>query len=90
MEHTTGTVTVQAMSSQPHAGYKNPNDVDFAVKYPEGYAGPKLMPEGVVTVSKEGAEQFAALGIGKVVEAGGPVAETSEAEATVTPKKKGK
>lgn len=68
LSHTTGTITVSAISSSPKPAYKNPNDVDFQVKYPEDYKGPKYMPEGIVTISKESAEQFTKAGIGQVVE----------------------
>lgn len=65
--HTAGTVTVAVLSTNKGESYKNPNDVDFMVKYPEGYTGNKIMPEGVVVISKEAAEKFSSLGIGSVV-----------------------
>ena len=64
---TTGTVTMSIMSNKGAVPFKNPNDVDFNVKYPEGYQGKKTMPEGIVTISKESAEHFEKLGIGSVV-----------------------
>lgn len=68
MNHTVGTVNVQVLPGKRGIPFKNPNDVNFDVKYPKDYKGPRLMPEGVVTISKESAEQFTKLGIGKVVE----------------------
>ena len=65
----TGTVTMQGISSPAVAAYKNSGDVEFDVKYPKDYKGEKYMPEGVVTISKESAAQFTKLGIGQVVEA---------------------
>lgn len=65
----TAAVTMQAMSSGPQTAYKNPGDVEFEVKYPKDYTGVKHMPEGPVVVSKEVAEQFKQLGIGKIVSA---------------------
>jgi hypothetical protein len=48
--------------------FKNPNDVSFIVDYPAGYKGAKNMEQGSVhVVSKETAEQFEQLGIGKIV-----------------------
>jgi hypothetical protein len=64
--HTVGTVTVAALQTNPGVPYKNPGDVDFIVKYPEGYSGPRHMPEGPVVTSKESAELFTKLGIGSV------------------------
>lgn len=78
---TIGSVTVQGISSAPTVPYKNPNDVDFEVKYSDDYNGVKHMPEGVVTVSKEAAEKFTAMGIGKVVDAS-KVAEKAVEETT--------
>jgi hypothetical protein len=77
MELSTGSVTVQELPKTPSVPYKNPGDVEFEVKYPKDYKGVKHMPEGAVTISKESAEQFTAMGIGKVVE-------TKEAEAAKT------
>jgi hypothetical protein len=50
-----------------HKRRVHPNDVKFEVKYPASYKGKKIMPEGVTVVSKEVAEQFHELGIGKIV-----------------------
>lgn len=66
--HNKESVTVQVLTKQVVAQSRHPNDVDFDVKYPEGYSGQRIMPEGVVTVSKEAAEKFTAMGIGKVAE----------------------
>lgn len=66
LTHTSATVTVEALASNKGQSFKNPNDVDFIVKYPEGYKGNKIMPEGKVIVSKEAAEKFISLGIGSV------------------------
>lgn len=67
MEHTTGTVTVQALESKTGTAYKNPGDVVFEVAYADGYTGPRLMPEGRVTISRESAEDFEKRGIGHIV-----------------------
>lgn len=48
--------------------FKNPNDVSFKVDYPASYKGGKHMEQGSVhVVSRETAEQFEQLGIGKIV-----------------------
>lgn len=67
LTHTTATVTVQNISSLPAVNPRNENDVDFLVKYPDGYNGTRFMEEGVVVVSKEAADQFTKMGIGKPV-----------------------
>jgi len=47
---------------------QNPNDVKFKVKYDSSFKGAKTLPEGSIqVVSKESAEHFTKLGIGKVV-----------------------
>lgn len=79
--------TVQVISVTGPAPFKNPGDVDFDVKYPEDYKGAKYMPEGVVTISKESAEQFTALGIGKVV--GSDASDEKPAEETTSKNSKG-
>lgn len=66
----TTAVTVEVLTKPAINNLRHPNDVDFEVKYSEGYTGPRLMPEGVVVVSKEAAEKFTQLGIGKVVQIG--------------------
>lgn len=71
-------VTISAISTGNKTPLKNPNDVVFHVKYPEGYSGPRHMPEGPVTVSKESAEEFEKRGIGSIVD------ETKKAEGSVT------
>lgn len=82
---TTGAAaTVQVISVTGPAPFKNPGDVDFDVKYPEDYKGAKYMPEGVVIISKESAEQFTKLGIGKVVGSDEAKAETTETSAQAT------
>lgn len=90
LSHTTATVTVAAIPSKPQPYFKNPNDVEFEVKYADDYKGVKRMPEGKVIISKESAEQFTKAGIGKVVEATEPVKGAIEqsAEADETPKQK--
>ena len=78
LSHTTNSVTVQVLESKKGTQFKNPGDVDFMVKYPEGYAGPKYIPEGVITTSKESAEDFAKRGIGQIVTPATEEAETTE------------
>lgn len=63
---TTGTVTVQSISRGTVSPSSHPNDVKFKVKYPEGYQGKKHMPESIVIISKESAEQFSKAGIGHI------------------------
>jgi len=70
MELTHSSVTVQAIPSKPGKPFVNPNDVVFEVKYPEGYTGQRLMPEGRVVISKESAKLFSEMGLGKVVATG--------------------
>jgi hypothetical protein len=62
------TTGVQILSeSQPHMP-QNPNDVNFKVSYPKEYKGAKEMAEGSIqVVSKETAEHFVNLKIGKIV-----------------------
>lgn len=67
ISHTTSTVTVDVLQGIKGKPFTNPNDVSFDVKYPKDFKGQKLMPEGIVIVSKESAEQFKALGIGDIV-----------------------
>lgn len=59
-----GVTVLPGKQGQP---YKNPNDVEFDVKYPKDYKGVKHMPEGIVVTSKESAEIFTAQGIGSIV-----------------------
>lgn len=63
-----GTATTQAISSPAVKPVRNANDVDFEVKYSKDFKGERHMPEGPVVLSKEVAAQFAALGIGQIVE----------------------
>lgn len=86
LTHTTATVTVQDISSSASVNPRNANDVDFMVKYPEGYKGAKIMEEGLVVVSKEAAEQFTSMGIGKVA----TDVVTTEEETVATDVKAGK
>lgn len=44
--------------------FQNPNDVEFLVEYSKDFKGRKLMPEGIIIVSKETAEMFESKGIG--------------------------
>lgn len=67
LSHSVATVTVQVLAGNSQTTKRHSNDVDFEVKYPEGYAGPKIMPEGPVVISKEAAEKFTSMGIGEVV-----------------------
>lgn len=68
LTHSTRTsVTVQAISRVSSKAPRNSNDVDFEVKYPEGFAGNKPMPEGVTVVSREVAELFEQKGYGRIV-----------------------
>jgi len=67
LKHSAASVTVQVLQGNKGEQYKNPNDVVFNVKYPEGFPGNKIMPEGPVTVSKEAAAVFTAQGIGSIV-----------------------
>ena len=46
--------------------WANPNDVTFIVSYGKDWKGEKPMPEGHVIVSKETAEHFLSLKIGKI------------------------
>lgn len=47
--------------------YKNPGDVEFVVDYPKNYEGQKNMEQGSIhIVSRESAEHFVKLGIGKI------------------------
>jgi hypothetical protein len=57
--------TVQVLTQEYPATPAHPNDVIFVVKYPKDYKGAKTMPEGETVVSKELAEQFTGLGIGR-------------------------
>jgi hypothetical protein len=63
-----GTVNVQAISKGNTKTAPHPNDVQFKVEYSADYKGVKNMPEGIVIISKESAEQFTKAGIGHVVE----------------------
>lgn len=60
-----GEVTVENISTTVTAT-ANPNDVLFNVKYPKDWKKEKSMPEGVVVVSRETADHFTSLGIGKI------------------------
>ena len=80
MQHTVGSVTVSPISSPGAPGFKNPNDVKFKVEYSKDFKGEKSLPEGdTITVSKESAEHFTALGFGSVV------TETEDAAPISTP-----
>lgn len=68
LTHNSATVTVQVLTQQQINSPRNANDVDFIVKYPDGYTGKKTMPEGKVVVSKEAADKFIKMGIGYVEE----------------------
>ena len=47
--------------------YKNSGDVEFVVDYPKNYEGQKNMEQGSIhIVSRESAEHFVKLGIGKI------------------------
>lgn len=61
-----GSVTVANTSVDKVPVQANENDVAFIVKYPSGFKGEKLMPEGDVIVSKESAEHFLKIGIGSI------------------------
>lgn len=89
MQHSTTAVTVKSISTSA-SGFKNPGDVDFEVKYSADYKGVKHMPEGVVTISKEAAEDFTKRGIGKVVEAKAEAASDKSDDAPDNSKKTGK
>lgn len=60
-----GEVTVENISTNVPAS-TNPNDVLFNVKYSKDWKKEKTMSEGVVVVSRETAEHFTSLGIGKI------------------------
>ena len=64
-----GVANMESISSDPNPTVilVNPNDVNFRVKYKKDYPGEKTMPEGLVVISKESAEHFEAIGIGKTV-----------------------
>ena len=62
-----GSVTVENFSIGSAPESTNTNDVYFRVKYPKEWKGEKLMPEDVIVVSKESAEHFTSIGIGKIV-----------------------
>ena len=87
--HSSPSVTVHVLSQPVKTQPRNPNDVEFEVKYPEGYAGQRIMPEGPVVISKEVAEKFTSMGIGKVVTAANADAEkdaeSNDEELTVSP-----
>ena len=67
LAHNLASVTVQDISKPSPVAPRHPNDVTFLVKYPEGFTGKKIMPEGTVVVAKEAAEKFTEMGIGQVV-----------------------
>jgi len=69
LTHTAASVRVQVLESRKGDQYKNPGDVEVLVKYPEGYAGPRFIPEGPITTSKEGAEDLVKRGIASVIPA---------------------
>lgn len=46
----------------------NTGDVLFNVSYSKDFKGEKTMPVGLVIVSKESAEHFTSIGIGKIAE----------------------
>ena len=62
-----GNVTVEDLSTDGQSKVTNPNDVYFRVKYPKDWQGEKAMPEDVVIISKESAEHFTSIGIGKII-----------------------
>jgi hypothetical protein len=81
--HSTASVTVQEMRTPGQPTQRHPNDVDFEVKYPDGYDGPKHLPEGVTVVSKETAEDFIKRGIGQIATPSKVEDSTVESTATV-------
>lgn len=90
LTHTAGTVTVQVLDSNKGQAQSHPNDVEFTVKYPEGYTGNRIMPEGKVIISKEAAEKFTALGIGSVAGSADEKPEQVNIPAAVATKNYGK
>lgn len=84
----TGSITIQGISKQGDAPYKNPGDVRFLVEYPKDYKGIKQMPEGPVIISKESAAIFTEMGIGKVVQESEKSDEVSDETDTQQPKEK--
>lgn len=80
LTHNAASVTVTELPTNKGKQYINPNNVLFTVKYPDGYSGNKIMPEGPVVISRESAEIFSAQGIGTVTE------EADKAESDTTDK----
>lgn len=86
LNHSRATVTVEILTKSDSPAPQHPNDVDFLVKYPDGYTGQKHMAEGVRVVSREIAEQFSKMGIGEIVAPAPAVQEPEPApEADTTP-----
>lgn len=81
--HSSASVTATVLTKKEPEAPRHPNDVDFEVKYPEGYKGPKYMPEGVVVVARETAEDYVKRGIGKIIQ---PAADGEKPEETVEEK----
>ena len=63
-----GVANMEQMSTDSNVTtvHANPNDVTFIVSYGKDFKGDKPMPEGPVVVSKETAEHFVSLKIGKI------------------------
>lgn len=80
MVHSAASVTVQVLRSSGKNPPRNPGDVDFEVKYPDGYTGPRYMPEGVTVVSREVAADLEKRGIGRVITPAEPVKEDQAPE----------
>lgn len=71
LTNATGTLFNPGMESfmlDEHGRRTHPNDVKFEVKYGSGFKGSKHMAEGVTVVSREVAEQFESLHMGKIIE----------------------
>ena len=63
-----GVASMEQMSTDSNVitVHPHPNDVTFVVSYGKDWKGDKPMPEGPVIVSKETAEHFSSLKIGKI------------------------
>ena len=63
-----GVASMEQMSTDSNVitVHQHPNDVTFIVSYGKDWKGDKPMPEGPVVVSKESAEHFISLKIGKI------------------------
>lgn len=66
-DHTIGEVTVENISKEQKPVDVNQGLTKVEIKYPEGYALRKHMPEGKRFVSKEVAEQFVKAGIATII-----------------------